>query len=43
MEKIVLPDIKDLHKLDVYLQNGGFEAAKKAFKQQPDDIIEQAA
>lgn len=41
MEKIVLPDIKNLHKLDVYLQNGGFEAAKKAFKQQPDDIIEQ--
>lgn len=41
MEKIVLPDIKDLHILDVYVKNGGFESAKKAFSQTPDDIIEQ--
>jgi len=41
MEKIVLPDIKDLHILDIYLQNGGFTAAKKAFSQTPDDIIDQ--
>lgn len=41
MEKIVLPDIKDLHLIDVYLQNGGFTAAKKAFSQSSDDIIDQ--
>lgn len=41
MEKIVLPDIKDIHKLDVYLQHGGYSAAKKAFGQSPDDIIDQ--
>ena len=41
MEKIVLPDIKDLHKVDVYIANGGFSAAKKAFSQSPDDIIDQ--
>lgn len=41
MEKIVLPDIPNLHQIDVYLANGGFESAKKAFKQTPDDIIEQ--
>ncbi len=41
MEKIVLPDIKDIHKLDVYLQHGGYTAAKKAFGQSPDDIIDQ--
>ncbi len=41
MEKIVLPDIKDLHILEVYVANGGFEAAKKAFSQSPDDIIDQ--
>lgn len=41
MEKIVLPDIKDFHKLDVYLQHGGYTAAKKAFGQSPDDIIDQ--
>lgn len=41
MEKIVLPDIKDLHLVDVYVKNGGYEAAKKAFLQHPDDIIDQ--
>ncbi len=41
MEKIVLPDIKDIHKLDVYIQNGGFTAVKKAFSQTTDDIIDQ--
>lgn len=41
MEKIVLPDIKDLHLIDVYLQNGGFTAVKKAFSQSTDDIIDQ--
>lgn len=41
MEKIVLPDIKDLHKLEVYLHHGGYTAAKKAFGQSSDDIIDQ--
>jgi NADH-quinone oxidoreductase subunit F len=41
MEKIVLPDIKDLHLLDTYLQNGGYSAVTKAFSQSPDDIIDQ--
>ena len=41
MEKIVLPDIKDFHKIDVYVANGGYSAAKKAFGQSPDDIIDQ--
>ncbi len=40
MEKIVLPDIPDLNKIEVYLENGGFEAAKKAFKMTTDDIID---
>jgi len=41
MEKIVLPEIDNLHILDVYVQNGGFTAAKKAFTQTSDDIIDQ--
>ena len=41
MEKIVLPDIKDLNKLDVYKENGGYTAIKKALDQSPDDIIDQ--
>jgi len=41
MERIVLPEIKDLNKLEVYLQNEGYSAAKKAFSQTSDDIIDQ--
>ena len=41
MEKIVLPDIKDLHLIDVYIQNGGYTAVKKAYSQTSDEIIDQ--
>ncbi|MEJ5350538.1 MAG: NADH-quinone oxidoreductase subunit NuoF [Melioribacteraceae bacterium] len=41
MERIVLPEIPNLDNVEVYLSNGGFEAAKKAFSQSPDDIIDQ--
>ncbi|MBZ0200955.1 MAG: NADH-quinone oxidoreductase subunit NuoF [Ignavibacteriaceae bacterium] len=41
MEKIVLPDIENLHLIDIYIANGGFEAAKKAFAKTPDDIIDE--
>lgn len=40
MEKILLPDIENYHRLDVYLKHGGYSAAKKAFTQSPDDIID---
>ncbi|MCK9425204.1 MAG: NADH-quinone oxidoreductase subunit NuoF [Ignavibacteriaceae bacterium] len=40
MEKIVLPEIENFHQLDVYLQNGGYEAAKSAFTQTTDQIID---
>lgn len=40
MEKIVLPEIENFHQLDVYLQNGGYDAAKSAFKQTTDQIID---
>ncbi len=40
MEKIVLPDIENLHILDVYKKNGGYEAIKKALSQTPDEIID---
>jgi len=38
--KIILKDIPDLHKLDVYESNGGYSALKKALKEmKPDDVI----
>jgi NADH-quinone oxidoreductase subunit F len=40
MERIVLPEIPNLNKMDVYLANGGFDAAKKAFTLSTDDIID---
>jgi len=40
MEKILLPDIPDLHTLEVYLQNSGYSAAKKAFSMPTDEIID---
>lgn len=41
MEKILLPEIKDFHLIDVYVSNGGYDAAKKALTQTSDDIIDQ--
>jgi NADH-quinone oxidoreductase subunit F len=41
MEKIVLPDIKDLHLINVYEQHDGYNAAKKAFTFTSDEIIDQ--
>ena len=40
MEKIVLPDIENYHLIDVYVKNGGYETAKKAFNLSPDEIID---
>ena len=41
MEKIVLPDIPNLHELNVYKANGGYEAIALALSQTPDEIIDQ--
>lgn len=41
MEKIVLPEIENLHQIDVYLNNNGYSAIRKALSQSPDDIIDQ--
>ncbi len=39
MVKIILKDIPDLHKIDVYESNGGYGAIRKALKEmQPDDV-----
>jgi NADH-quinone oxidoreductase subunit F len=41
MEKIILPDIKDLHKIEVYEQNGGYNGIKKALGMTPVAIIDE--
>jgi len=40
MHRIVLPDIKNLQEIDVYLANQGYYGARLAFQKSPDDIIE---
>jgi NADH-quinone oxidoreductase subunit F len=37
--KLMLPDIPNLHKLDVYKANGGYEMFKKALTMTPDEVI----
>lgn len=41
MEKILLPEIPNFNQIEIYLANGGFESAKKAFTKSPDDIIDE--
>lgn len=36
--KLILPDIQDLSKIEIYLQNNGYEAFRKALKLQPDEV-----
>jgi NADH-quinone oxidoreductase subunit F len=34
-------DIKDIHKFDVYVKHGGYEAQKKAFAMKPSEVIDE--
>jgi len=40
-EKLILPDIADLHNIDVYERHGGYRALRKALGMKPDEIIEE--
>lgn len=37
--KLLLPEITNLHDINVYIANGGYEAYRKAIRRSPDDII----
>ncbi len=39
--KLILPDIPNLHRLDVYRANGGYEMYKKAISMQPAEVTEE--
>lgn len=42
MVKVILKDIPDLNKLDVYVANEGFSALRKCLTgMSPDDVIEE--
>jgi NADH-quinone oxidoreductase subunit F len=40
-EKLILPDIPKLHRLDVYEQHGGYSALKKALSMKPEGVTEE--
>ncbi|HVN49529.1 MAG TPA: NADH-quinone oxidoreductase subunit NuoF [Bacteroidota bacterium] len=40
-EPVILPRISDLHKIDVYRVNGGYEALKKALAMKPEDVTDE--
>jgi NADH-quinone oxidoreductase subunit F len=40
-KRIILPEITDLHKIDVYRANDGYIALKKALEMKPDEVIEE--
>ena len=40
-KRIILPEITDLHKIDVYRANDGYLALKKALEMKPDEVIEE--
>src|SRR5512140_877754 len=41
VEKLILPDIRDLHKIDVYEANGGYAALKKALSMAPEAVTDE--
>ena len=41
MDKLLLPDIADLHKIDVYEAHGGYKALRKALAMKPEEVIDE--
>jgi NADH-quinone oxidoreductase subunit F len=40
-KNVILPDVRDLYKIDYYLSNGGYKALKKALDMKPDEVIDE--
>ncbi len=40
LPKLILPEIENLHQLDVYRANGGYEMYRKALTMSPDEVID---
>ncbi|MFA6541156.1 MAG: NADH-quinone oxidoreductase subunit NuoF [Bacteroidota bacterium] len=41
MEKYILPDIPNLHQIDIYEQHGGYQALRKVLQMKPDEVIDE--
>jgi NADH-quinone oxidoreductase subunit F len=40
-KRVILPDIRDLHKIDVYQANDGYSALNKALRMKPIEVIDE--
>ncbi len=40
-EPVILPDVKDLHTIDVYLARGGYGSLKKALAMKPEEVTDE--
>jgi NADH-quinone oxidoreductase subunit F len=40
-DKVILPDIRDLHTIEVYQAHGGYKALQKALQLKPDEVTEE--
>jgi NADH-quinone oxidoreductase subunit F len=40
-EKLILPDVPNLHRIDVYEEHGGYQALRKALGMKPDEVTEE--
>ena len=40
-EKLILPDVKDLDRIDVYEQHGGYGALRKALSMRPEEVTDE--
>jgi len=41
MDKLLLPDIKNFHTIDVYEANGGYKAFRKALEMKPEEVTDE--
>ena len=41
MEKLILPDIPNLHQIDTYEKHGGYSALRKALTMKPEEVTEE--
>ncbi len=41
MEKMILPPVPGLHKIDVYEKHGGYQALRKALSMKPEEVTEE--
>ena len=40
-KRVILPDVTEVHKIEVYRANGGYTALKKALNMKPDEVIDE--